>query len=157
MSDETELAAIKAWQGSREILQGIKPQARRARPGKGRSAPRWHPRNMTDLPEGHPPEWVGLLMLRPLLCEWSLGWFLCSIGLIFFSTTFLAACVGIVGGNLRTATPATHSTHSLITATRCIWSLIPRLRRLSTSPVQWTALGLCGTLATSGVSQVGDC
>ena len=50
-------------------------------------------------------KWVGQLILRPLLYAWSFGWFLCSIGLIYFSATFLVVCVGIMGGNLRTAAP----------------------------------------------------
>ena len=106
--------------------------------------------NMIDLPEGYPPEWVGMLMLMPLLHAWSFGWFLCSIGLIFISTVFLTVCV-IMGGNLRSMTPATHS---LITAVRCIWFLISRLRRRLTSPVQWTAIVRYSTLATSGVGSM---
>ena len=55
---------------------------------------------MIDLPGGYPPEWVRLLMLRLLLYAWSLRWFLCSIGLIFFSATFLVVCDVIMGRNL---------------------------------------------------------
>ena len=106
---------------------------------------------MIDLLEGYLPEWVRMPMLRLLLYAWFFEWFLSSIGLIFFSTAFLTVCVVIMGGNLRSATPATHS---LITAVHCIWFLISRLHHHSTSPVQWTAVALCGTLKTSGVGNM---
>ena len=110
---------------------------------------------MIDLPEGYPPEWAGVLLLGPLRFAWSLhmlGWFVMSIGLILLSTVFLAVSVGIMGGSFRSATLATHP---FVSAARCIWLLISRLRhRYRTSPVQWTALVFCSTLATSGVSNL---
>ena len=106
---------------------------------------------MIDLPGGYPPEWIGVLLLRPLMYAWSFGWFLFSIGLISFSAIFLIVSVGIMGGNLRSAAPASYS---LYTATRFIWFLISRLRRLPTTPVQWAALVSCGTLVSSGVSSL---
>ena len=99
--------------------------------------------NMIDLPVDYPPDWVGMSLLGPLLYAWSFARLTLTIGLIFGSTVFLTVSTGIMGGSLRSATPATHS---LVSAVRCIWLLISRLRRrCKTSPVQWTAIVFCST------------
>ena len=99
--------------------------------------------NMIDLPVDYPPDWVGMSLLGPLLYAWSFARLTLTIGLIFGSTVFLTVSTGIMGGSLRSATPATHS---LVSAVRCIWLLISRLRRrCKTSQVQWTAIVFCST------------
>ena len=108
MSDEAKIATTKAW-------QGVKcSQARSLKlddPGLERSEvlPGGIQENMIDLLGGYLPGWVRVLLLRPLLYAWSFGWFLCPSGLICFAAVFLTVCVGIMGGNLCSVMPATHS------------------------------------------------